>query len=182
MAAQTSYTDTPPIGRAGMLANCTPYRARTGINEESVAVIPPGVFCRRGTDPRQVKLPTLAIHITTQAFARGFALRSSVHVNPFAVTSVNAEAWQPLEPLPVCEMGDIYTLPETAFVAGGKVFVRFISRVGFTQLGAVRNSVDSFDPGGGAVDHAVAMQFAEFMNTGSIGDVAIVKFNVLPAS
>jgi hypothetical protein len=179
---QTSYSLNPAVGLDGALADTHRYDAVTAVNSESSAAIAPGRFVRRvAGSPQLVLLPTLAAHITG-GLAGGFALFDPMHINPNTVTNVERSLFQPEEQFAYVRSGYLWIQSEQNFTEGGKVYVRFLARDAFPALGRIRADVDNFDPGGGAVNHAAECQFARFVTSGSAGDLAKVRVDILPGS
>jgi hypothetical protein len=178
---QLNYAVSPARAVAGLLAySDSKNEVATGINSEASATIPPGIFVRRvAGSERQVLLPSAAAHVTA-GLAGGFAVFASLNINPNVVTNVDRSHFQPKQEFGYLRHGTIWVPCSSAWTEGGQVFVRFLARAGFTQLGQVHASVDSFDPGGGAVDHCAALVHARFLNTGGAAGLALIRVVVTP--
>ena len=146
--AQLTYAttfDNPWPGTAGNGAVVRDFV--TGINAS--AYIPFGVLVSRDVinGDQAVKLPASAGDVQA---AVGVAVRTGAMESR---RDLLPPSYAPGDPINIQTMGDIWTVPETAVVKGGAVFVRITANGPLTQLGAFRGDND----GGNAVQLAGAV-------------------------
>jgi hypothetical protein len=163
---QTAYTVNPPVAYTGQIANAKNYKARTLVNT-TVAAISPGKFVCRGPNAGEMALPAASADVTGGK-AMGFVIHQDVKLD----TNTARSSVQVNEAGPVMEEGEMFVVCETAFAVGDKPFVRFTVN-GLLTPGSIRNDADTA--------RAVEMQFARFVNSGIAGEMAHIRFNVLPA-
>jgi len=170
---QTSYSVSPPVAVAGMIADTRNYESQTGINAETSLALAPGLYVVRVVATQGVKAPAAAAAITG-GLAGGFIIHQDLHINPLVVTNTDRALFQPKEPLGYMRRGVIWVQVEDAVTDGAAVFIRYTARLTNTTLGKARSDADTAS----SVDYAVALPGARFASSAGAGEFAKVRFNV----
>lgn len=134
--SQTSYSQRLSEALAGMLA--APIDDCEIESKINAAAIPAGIFVTRDANDDACKVPTTTGEVT--ASGMGFTVLNLAHEPVSDGSTVDNAAGKGCS---VIRKGRIWVLTETAMTYGQNVFVRFTANGGNTQLGKVRNDVDT---------------------------------------
>jgi hypothetical protein len=162
---QTSVAATLPVGVEGMLADS--WTEANGIVDSApnvdTASIPFGRFVQRNAAGGVLMLTAI-----TNVLG-GVSVHSNMYSKPDQLDSVGIVAGNDVGLL---RLGRIYVLAETSFAEGTAVHVRALVNGGATVIGGVRSSADG-------VTTIDISGIAQFKNSGSAGDLAIVEVTLV---
>jgi len=130
--AQTSYPLVPPVAFAGMLDALAHKFAESRAQAESSAEVPFGVAVAEGADETKAILPA-----ASTAKVIGLVIHSHTYAPSYELGTVGIK---PKCMLSVLRKGRIWVVVEEAVVPGDRLFVRYASGAGGTQLGGIRKS------------------------------------------
>ncbi len=115
--SQTSYSNDPAIGFAGMRADTSAASVSSLLNEEASANLPFGIFVKNGTTDRTCKLPSASTDIVA-----GLTV-ASADVDSASLATNGAIA--PDDIANVAKKGRFYVLPEQSVTKGDAVYMRY---------------------------------------------------------
>ncbi len=131
--SQTSYSNDPAIGLAGMKADSRPSEVLSLLNEEASANLPYGTFVKRGTVDRCMKAPAAAADKLAGLLISSFDNDTA---------ALDADAVAPKGMGNVAHKGAFYVLPEQAVTPDDPVYVRYTDGGGALTVGRVRKDPD----------------------------------------
>lgn len=132
--SQTSYSQDPAIGFAGMIADGREHEIVALLNEEASANLPMGVFVKLGTTDRTCKLPA-----ASGDNAYGLVI-ASADVDSASLASTDAIA--PKRAANVGRKGAYFVLPEQTVAKGDPVYMRYTAGAGALTVGRLRKDAD----------------------------------------
>jgi hypothetical protein len=164
---QTSYTDTQPNGRAGLVVERR--RDSAFIQGESSAEVAFGRFvCFKPAVTQDGLSPLATLPAAITAKLAGAVQFTHVY-NP--ETALGTVGVKPGEVLKVLEAGTLWVEVETTVAVNDPVFVRAVVNGGANKLGIVRNAVDGVT--------TIELFGARFRTAASSGGIAIVEFDII---
>lgn len=131
--SQTSYSNDPGIGFAGMRADNRPAEVVSRLNEESSANLPFGTIVKQGTVDRCVKAPS-----SSSDKFEGLLIASA----DVDTAAIDANAVAPKGACNVAKKGAFYVLPEQAVAPDDPVYVRYTAGAGALTVGRLRKDPD----------------------------------------
>jgi hypothetical protein len=158
--SQTSYATNMTRGYAGMRADAGPKDVASFVSEEASAEIPFGVVVAFGASEGLCELPDAStdvlcgVVLAEQTFEVG---------NELGTTGV-----KPKLPVSVLRKGRVLVRCEDAVTPGQRLFVRYASGAGGTQLGSCRRSAVASE----TID---ATTQGVFLTSASAGGLAVLE-------
>ncbi len=183
---QTSITENPAAGMSGQLYDMNDYDSESMVNAEVSAAITPGFFVINGATTDAALLPSALTDISTGK-ARGFAIYQDLHINPSVLTNTDRAKYVIKEYFPVARRGRMWITCPKAYTRNGLVYIRCLATdPTYPNVGQIHPDVGSYDvdgAGAGAAEaHCTLLTYARFLTSGIAGTLALVEFDVKPAS
>jgi hypothetical protein len=133
--SQTAYTDTMTAAFAGMLADNGPKDVDSAVNGEASAEMPFGVCAAFDTLDNECDLPAASTDRL-----RGLVIASQAYDPTGTTGNIGTSGVKADHQVSLLRKGRMWVISEQDVVPGDRLFVRYASGAGGTQLGGLRKA------------------------------------------